>query len=282
MKTGIIIPAHNEEFFIIRCLESFISQTVRPQKLVVVDDNSSDATAEIVSRYIIDHPWIQLLRLKSNAQHQPGAKVVEAFSHGYTRLEPDFDLVGKFDADIILPPNYFELLEEEFRQDPKLGLCSGLLYIKKGDQWEYEAIANKTHVRGPVKLYRKNCLEAMNGLRPGLGWDTADEILAEYYGYTSKTVAELKVKHLRPTGSVYTKTSSKKQGQAHFLMRYGFMISLLAALKMAFRKKSISELIQSLAGYLEAKKSGIVPLVDESEGRFIRQYRWKKIRKSLF
>ena len=282
MKIGIVIPAHNEELFLVRCLESFISQTIRPNKLVVVDDNSTDATASIVSRYVIDHPWIQLLRLKSGAGHHPGAKVVHAFNKGYASLGEDFDLIGKFDADIILPSDYFELLLEQFRKNPKLGLCSGILYIKKGDQWEYESIADRSHVRGPVKLYRKECLDSMNGLRPGLGWDTADEILAQFYGYESKTLPDLKVKHLRPTGSIYSKTSSRKQGQSHYLLRYGFIITLLAALKMAVTKRRLSVFIQNLKGYLDAKKSNMDPLVNEIEGQFIRKYRWKNIRKSLF
>ena len=282
MRTGIIIPAHNEEFYIVRCLESFISQSVRPDKLIVVDDNSLDATATIVSRYVIDHPWIQLVRLKSGAKHEPGAKVIQAFNKGYEALGEGFDLIGKFDADIILPSNYIEHLIDQFRKNPRLGLCSGLLYIEKNGQWEYEAIADKSHVRGPVKLYRKECLDSMNGIRPGLGWDTADEILAQFYGYETKTMPELQVKHLRPTGSVYSNATSRKQGQSHYLLRYGFMISLLAALKMSVRKRNISVLIQSMKGYLNAKKSNMDPLVNESEGQFIRKYRWKNIRKTLF
>ena len=282
MKIGIIIPAHNEEFYIVRCLESFISQTVRPDKLIVVNDTSTDATAETVSRYIVDHPWINLVHLRSVAEHQPGAKVVEAFNYGYSRLGSDFDLVGKFDADIILPPNYLEKILAEFRRNPRLGLCSGLLYIKKGEQWEYEAISDKSHVRGPIKLYRQQCLSSMNGLRPGLGWDTADEILAQFYGFDTKTLPELLVKHLRPTGSTYLASSSKKQGQAYYNLRYGFTIAFLAALKMASIKRSWTVLKDSMRGYIKAKRSNTPAIVNSEEGRFIRKFRWKNIRKNLF
>ena len=237
MKIGIVIPAHNEELYLVRCLESFISQTVRPQKLVVVNDNSTDGTAEIVTRYIVDHPWIHLVHLKSTAKHQPGAKVVHAFNFGHKALGENFELVGKFDADIVLPSNYFELILEHFDKNPRLGLCSGLLYIKKDSQWAYESISDKSHVRGPVKLYRKECLTAIGGLRSGLGWDTADEILAQYYGYETETISQLQVKHLRPTGSIYSRSTSIKQGRAHHNLRYGFTLSLLAALKMAVKKR---------------------------------------------
>ena len=281
MNIGIVIPAHNEEFYIVRCLESFISQTVRPDKLIVVNDNSTDATAEIVSRYVVDHPWIYLINFKSSVEHQPGTKVVNAFNYGYEQLGSNYDLVGKFDADIILPSNYFESLLEEFSQNPRLGLCSGLLYIKKGDQWEYEAISDKSHVRGPIKLYREKCLSSMNGIRPGLGWDTADEILAQFYGFETKTLAELKVKHLRPTGDIYLKSTSEKQGRAHYNLRYGFAIAFLAALKMASIKGSWNVFKQSMQGYFRARRSNLPPIVSLDEGRYIRKFRWKNIRKSL-
>ena len=282
MKIGIVIPAHNEEFYIVRCIESFISQTVRPDKLIVVNDNSTDATAETVSRYVVDHPWIHLMHFKSGAAHQPGTKVVNAFKYGYEQLAGKYDLVGKFDADIILPSDYLQNLLEEFKKNPRLGLCSGLLYIKKGDRWEYEAISDKTHVRGPIKLYSEQCLSAMNGIRPGLGWDTADEILAQFYGYETKTLSELKVKHLRPTGSTYLTSTSQKQGQAHYNLRYSFTLAFLAALKMASIKGSWSVFTQSLRGFIGARKSNLPPIVSPEEGKFIRKFRWKNIRKSLF
>ena len=208
--------------------------------------------------------------------------MVHAFNKAYANIDEDIDLIGKFDADIILPSNYFEILTDQFRSNSRLGLCSGILYIKKAGVWEYEAIADKSHIRGPVKLYRKECLDSMNGLRPGLGWDTADVMLAQFYGFETKTLPELHVKHLRPTGSVYNKSTSRNQGQAHYLLRYGFMISLIAALKMSFRKRKLSVLVQTMKGFMNAKKQKLQPLVTESEGHFIRKYRWKNIRKKLF
>ena len=162
-------------------------------KGIVLVDSDADTTAAIVSRYVIDHPWIQLLQIKSSAEHQPGTKVVHAFNKAYANIDEDIDLIGKFDADIILPSNYFEILTDQFRSNSRLGLCSGILYIKKAGVWEYEAIADKSHIRGPVKLYRKECLDSMNGLRPGLGWDTADVMLAQFYGFETKTLPELHV-----------------------------------------------------------------------------------------
>jgi glycosyltransferase involved in cell wall biosynthesis len=49
MNYYIVIPSHNEEAFISLTLESLVSQTVLPKKVVVVNDNSTDNTANVVS-----------------------------------------------------------------------------------------------------------------------------------------------------------------------------------------------------------------------------------------
>lgn len=282
MKTAIIIPAFNEEDFIRECLESFVSQTRRPDKLLVVDDNSTDRTNEIIREFASRHHWIDWSFNQSTDNHQPGAKVVRAFLHGYELLRENYQLIGKFDADIVLPAHYLESVQKEFYENKNLGLCSGLLYIQEGDQWIYESIADRSHVRGPVKLYRRSCLEAMQGLREGLGWDTADAILARYYGFEVKTLEQIKVKHLRPTGKTYDQSASFKQGQAYYQLRYGFLLSLLSAVKMAMRKKSLKIIWNSLSGYLRARQQGLTPIVNKQEGLFIRKFRWKTIRQKLF
>jgi hypothetical protein len=282
LRTAIIIPAHNEESFIRACLKNYISQTVRPDLVLVVDDNSSDDTCGIVLSIGKLYPWIRCIQFDSEAMHRPGAKVVNAFNFGMSSLEDEFDLIGKFDADILLPEIYFENVLKAFEQDPELGLCSGLLYIEQDNKWTYESISNPTHVRGPVKLYRNDCLKAMGGLRAGLGWDTADTFLVRYYGFRIKILPELKVKHLRPTGTAYQSSAAFKQGIAYRNMRYGLMIAFLASLKMAWKKRSIKVIWQSLRGYFHAASEKLPYLVTKEEGRFIRKQRWSMLGQKLF
>ncbi len=250
--------------------------------LLIVDDHSSDKTAEIALEYTKRHAWIYLYSNPSTDERQPGAKVVNAFNYGISKLSGQYDLIGKFDADIILPTDYFKEVVNAFKANPKLGICSGLLYIQSGDEWIYEAIAARSHVRGPVKLYRRSCLDAMNGLRAGLGWDTADVLLAQYYGFETRTLPDLKVKHLRPTGAMYKKNSSFNQGLAYYGLRYRLPISVLAALKMSYYKKSAAVFRKSMQGYFYARRKRSARLVSIEEGRFIRKYRWRNIRSSLF
>nr|WP_299344444.1 glycosyltransferase [Allomuricauda sp.] len=276
MRISIIIPAHNEEAYIAECLDSFLSQTHIPDELIVVDDNSDDATFQIASTYAKNHPWISVVTQKSENQHIPGKKVVDAFNYGLSHASEN-ELIGKFDADIVLPPNYFETMLNHFHSDEKLGMCSGLLYIKKGENWLYENIADTTHIRGPIKLYLKACYEKIGGLRSGVGWDTIDVLLAKFHGFETLTDDSLQIKHLRPTGHGYSTKGYKAKGEALYKMRYGIVLAKIAALKMAWQAKSPRLYLQVVWGYVQALLKGKERFVTSEEGAFIRKHRWKGI-----
>lgn len=50
---SIIIPAYNHEDFVAECIDSALNQTVKPHEIILVDDGSTDKTAEIALRYPI-------------------------------------------------------------------------------------------------------------------------------------------------------------------------------------------------------------------------------------
>lgn len=54
-KVTVLIPAHNEELGIIRCLETVSKSTYRNLSIVVIDDASSDTTSKLVREYIGAH-----------------------------------------------------------------------------------------------------------------------------------------------------------------------------------------------------------------------------------
>ena len=79
MKICIIIPIYNEEERIGIVLEHIINQTNKPSFLIIVDDNSTDNSYQIVSEIIKDYSWIKIIKKISSSFHSPGSKVIEAF-----------------------------------------------------------------------------------------------------------------------------------------------------------------------------------------------------------
>ncbi|KAA3618402.1 MAG: glycosyltransferase family 2 protein [Flavobacterium sp.] len=278
MKIYVVIPAHNEEAFLRKTLDSLINQTLRPSRIVVVNDNSSDGTQEIINTYSARYSFIEGVTLVSSEAHAPGSKVINAFYKGYEKLDTDFDVICKFDADLIFPSNYLETIANVFKNSENVGLAGGFCYIEKNGTWELEDLTGKDHIRGALKSYRKECLRDIKGLRKAMGWDTIDELLAQYHGWELKTLQSLKVKHLKPTATAYAKRSGYMQGAAFKRMRYGFLLTLIAALKLAWKKKSLSYFLTCLKGFISEKNSY---LVSSAEGKFIRKLRWRNIRRKL-
>jgi len=233
MKYYIVIPAHNEEAFMALTLHSLVAQTVLPSKIVVVNDNSTDTTADIVLDFAKKHPFISLVNKTSDAIHLPGSKVIQAFQKGLETLDDDYDFIVKADADLIFPDNYFETIISHFESDDKIGMAGGFAYIEKNGDWILENLTDKDHIRGAFKAYRKATFKQIGGLKPAMGWDTVDELLCKFYNWKVVTDATLKVKHLKPTGANYNKTARYKQGEAFYSLGYGFLITAIASAKLA-------------------------------------------------
>lgn len=282
MKYYAIIPAYNEEAFMEITLQSIAAQTILPTKLVVVDDNSTDNTAAIVSEFAKNHPWVSLVNKKSSAVHLPGSKVIQAFEAGYATVDEDYDIIVKLDADLILPPDYFETIIKAFEADPQVGMAGGFAYIEKNGQWILENLTDKDHIRGAFKAYRKELFKQMGGLRPAMGWDTADELLAKFYGWKVITIEHLKVKHLKPTGANYDKAARYKQGAAFYTLGYGLIITAIAGAKLAMRKKKPLLFLDYITGFLKARKDRKPMLVTPEQAKFVQRYRWKKMKEKLF
>jgi glycosyltransferase involved in cell wall biosynthesis len=278
----IVIPTYNEEAFIALTLQSLISQTVLPKKVIVVNDNSTDKTAEIVLAFAKDNPFITLVNKTSEAIHLPGSKVIQAFQKGFETLDEDYDLIVKIDADLIFPSNYFETIIKHFQSDSTIGMAGGFCYIEKNGDWVLENLTDKDHIRGALKAYRKETFQQIGGLKPAMGWDTVDELLCKFYNWKVVTDSTLHVKHLKPTGANYNKTARYKQGEAFYTLGYGFWITAIASAKLAMMKKKPLLFLDYIKGFWKAKNAKTPLLVSNEQAKFIQKYRLQKMKEKLF
>ena len=282
MKYYIIIPTYNEEKFISLTLQSLVEQTILPNKVVVVNDNSTDKTEQIILEFTKKYNWISLVNKTSEAVHLPGSKVIQAFQKGLESIDENYDIIVKADADLIFPNNYFETIIKHFKSDERIGMVGGFCYIKKNNVWILENLTDKVHIRGALKAYRKETFKEIGGLKPAMGWDTVDELLCKYYNWKVVTDESLHVKHLKPTGVNYDKKARYKQGEAFYSLGYGFWITTIASIKLALMKKKPLLFIDYIKGFWNAKVLKKQLLVTNEQASFIRKYRWKKMKEKLF
>ena len=197
----IVSPVKDEEKYIETTIRSIISQTIKPSVWIIVDDSSEDTTAEIIERYIVDHPWIKLIRTKRNDERQPGAPVINAFNKGYDLIKDNsFDFIVKLDCDLRLHPDYFERLIEQFGKNIKLGIASGIYLENKGNDWTPIEMPSY-HAAGACKVLRKDCFHQIDGFIPAKGWDTIDEIKAHRKDWETCHFDSIKFFHLKTEGT---------------------------------------------------------------------------------
>src|ERR1700720_1445066 len=113
MKYVLITAARNEEAFIRKTLDSMVAQTLLPEQWVIIDDGSTDRTAEIVEPYTKRHPWIELVG-RPRREDRNFASKARAVNAGLERVQSlGFEIVGNLDADVSFEPNYMEFLMQK-------------------------------------------------------------------------------------------------------------------------------------------------------------------------
>lgn len=197
---ALISPVRDEARHVRRTLESILAQTHRPSEWVVVDDGSTDGTWEIVSEYVLKHPWIRLIRSDRHGRRERGSPIVEAFNRGRASLRGRTDVTVKLDGDLYLPPHYFAWVAEVFARAPSAGVVGGVGLVWDGAAWTPEKAA-RHNVVGYAKAYRTACLDDIGGLLPSMGWDGIDEYSARARGWSVHVLPELSILHFKQRGS---------------------------------------------------------------------------------
>jgi len=283
MRFGIVTPAHNEADTISDYITSVIGQSILPEALVIVNDNSTDKTGDIAHQIAKKHDWITVIDRKSLPLHRTGSKVIEAFLHGLSETDyKSWDIIVKMDADLILPPDYFKRITDEFARNESAGICGGICALRRGEDLVPEQLTDRFHVRGALKAYRRSCYEQIGGVRPVYGWDTLDELLAAYYDWETVVLPDLVVEHKAPTGSETRPVALHKMtGEMFYRLGYGPVISLAASAKRYRMKPLLMSAFWSFLGYLLAALRKPEQYVTPAQRIFIRKLRYRRMRKKI-
>ncbi len=200
LKYVLITPARNEEKYIEETIRSVISQSIPPERWIIVSDASTDRTDEIVKKYLPANPWIKFLRMPDERDRTFAAKVY-CFNAGYENLEgTSWDIIGNLDADISFGPGYFEFLLDKFESSLKLGVA-GTPFVEDQVHYDYR-FTNIEHVSGACQLFRRDCFEEIGGYLPikGGGIDWVAVTTARMKGWETRTFTEKICHHHRKIG----------------------------------------------------------------------------------
>jgi len=278
MRYVVITPVKNEAAFIQGTLESMIRQSVLPLRWIIVDDASSDDTSSIVERYCSQHDWIRLVQRDDNGARERGGRVVKAFYDGYdTVRDEDFEVVVKLDGDLTFGPDYFELLLARLQTEPTLGITGGAVYERlNGSDWVLRSAID--HVRGPTKVYRRTCFDAIGGLAASLGWDGLDEWKARALGWKVEVVLQAPLMHYRVTGAATGSLRSRVElGYGAHFMGYHPLFMLTRSIRHMFKPPYLVGGCVMLGSYVAANLRGRARCEDAAVIRYVRREQLRQV-----
>ncbi len=277
----VISPVRNEAAHFERVARAMAAQTRPPDTWVVVDDGSTDGTAELVAQLAREIPFLVSARApERQAQTQTRTRDRLAAAAAPRTFNAGLDAVGwgeythisKLDGDMELPPHYYERLLAEFQRDPALGIAGGRYTELVHGEPRLKQIPLEYHVSGALKCYSIDCFRAIGGIRERLGWDTIDETYARMHGFGTRTVAEgIVAVHHRAWGSADgTLRGRARYGTTAYILRFPAWWVLVRSLKMATSPPEGVSGLAFLYGYARAALTRVAKVEDPDYRTFLR------------
>ena len=285
MNYVIITAARNESAYIERTLASVVAQTQRPERWVIVDDGSTDATAEIVGRYASEHAWIELVRRPQRVDRSFAGKA-HAVSAGLERVRHlAYEVMINLDADVSFEADYMAFVIGQMARDAKLGVAGTPFTEVGGYDSVRDSFEGQNYVAGPCQLFRRECWEDIGGYvanRAG-GVDWIAVMTARMKGWRVFAFPEKRFHHHRSMGTA-------QRSQVASMFSYGEKDYYLGGspiwqlFRCAFRMAKRPFLIGGLAlwaGYVSAALRRMPRAVSPELMRFHRAEQMKKL-KAIF
>ena len=179
----VIVPTFNEEKLIRNCLESLITQSPQVDEILVVDNNSSDNTVEIVQAVIAENPTVNI-----NLIHESKQGCHHARETGWRAAQGD--VIVHVDADETFPEGWMAKIHQILKEKPELGAFGGVIRFPDAPFiiWLTQVLYNRIYpyaqqmakgfpyLCGGMTVVKREVLEAMNGYA-----DMPDNQLDDYY-----------------------------------------------------------------------------------------------------
>lgn len=144
---SVIIPVYNAEDYLAEAIESILGQTYKNTEIIIIDDKSTDNSAQIVSRFAQKDERIKFVKNKTNLG------IGDNRSKGIDLAKGEY--ICWQDADDISLPDRIEKQVEILQTNPKVGVVGGWLqfFSKKGDGIVRRYSADDRELRSKIFMY---------------------------------------------------------------------------------------------------------------------------------
>lgn len=194
-RVSLIVTCHNLGRFLADCLSSVLAQSISDWECIIVDDQSTDNTAEIAAEFCGRDKRIRYFKTETNL------KLCGALNYGFGQSKGRY--VVNLDADNLLPPRALEIQADALDNDPAIHIVAGDLDLINDDgsrrserQWhqktdfDWRAQVAHIHQLHSSCMMRREVREQTGGYRERY-WRAEDAhflTLATSFGFRAKIV----------------------------------------------------------------------------------------------
>jgi glycosyltransferase involved in cell wall biosynthesis len=124
VKISVIIPVYQAEEFLAKCVDSVLAQTEHDLEVILIDDGSTDCSANICDEYSARDDRVRVI-------HKDNAGVSAARNTGIAEANGDY--IGFVDSDDWIEPNMYErLLAEANKSGADIVMCDATTVYDNG------------------------------------------------------------------------------------------------------------------------------------------------------
>ncbi|WP_422742544.1 glycosyltransferase family 2 protein [Mycobacterium sp. WMMD1722] len=273
MTLLIVTPMYNEADNVAGLVASLGAQRFKDFDWVVVDDGSTDGTADRLAE--VDTENLATVLSKANDGGLIAGSEFRSWRFGVERALPQkpYSHVMKLDADARLAPDYLERVVDLARGT--VGIAGGVI-VTRG------MAEQKFHVPGAVKLYTIDAYRATESIPAAHGFDAIDEVAVSLAGLETQVDPGAHFELTRAVGASAGEVQGRyRNGRTCRWIGYSFPYFLVHFVRYFARRPYVVGAFALLWGYLSAGGGPFAPELKKAHARMQRAKLARALRNPL-
>lgn len=276
-QIALVTPLKDEKNNIDIFIKTLENQSISIKCLVIVENDSTDGSKEYLNKITsiknVEHFKVININFEDTT-YRVGKKYATIIDTGFQYLMKQsfydtLDYIGILDCDVFPEQEYYRKLTTFLKDNPKIGISSGLTYTEEGKLH----IADPNFVRGNSRLWKKECFQDA-GYIIAYTADTVSIALAHLKGWKTATLKSAKVTSREVNVRI---ANSRNKGYHAYYRGHTLFYVFLKALYLIIVKLKPKMGYEFLAGYINSMVAKKPRIENKQVRKYFRYYMFNKL-----